>query len=150
MHKRNRITRIAASQRGMTLLEIMIVLAIIALVMGFLIGPRVLRGLSKSEKDVARAEVKQFAYQAYTEWHADTRKSCPDNLSDLLEYMDKKSTKDPWDHDYQMVCKDKGRGKMPADSKHPFGVYSYGPDGNEGGGDDIASWDEAAKSDKKD
>jgi|SRR5688572_9507160 prepilin-type N-terminal cleavage/methylation domain-containing protein len=124
-------------QRGMTLLEIMIVLAIIALIMVFLIGPRVLKSLSKSESRSGCIESKQLAYDAYTEWRADTRKSCPGGLAELLEYSNKKDIKDPWGNDYQMMCKD----KMPAGSKHPFGVYTYGPDGAEGGGDDIKSWE---------
>jgi len=135
--------RALAHQRGMTLLEIMIVLAIIALVMGFLIGPRVLRGLSKSETDVARAEAKQLAYQAYTEWKADTRKSCPSSLDELIEYTDKKKNEDPWGNPYQFLCKDKMQ-----NSKHPFGVYSFGPNetNDNGSGDDITSWaDDSAK-----
>jgi general secretion pathway protein G len=124
-------------QRGMTLLEIMIVLAIIALVMGFLIGPRVLRALSKSESRSGCIEAKQLAFDAYGEWHSETRKSCPGGLGELLEYSNKKDIKDPWGNDYQMVCKD----KMAQGMKDPFGVYSFGPDGAEGGGDDLKSWE---------
>ena len=131
----------ARVQRGMTLLEIMIVLAIIALVMGFLIGPRVLRSFSKSEEEVARAVAKQFAYQAYTEFKADMRKPCPGSLDELLEYMDKKDTNDPWGNPYEMYCGD----KMPKGTPHRFGVRSNGPDGQPNTSDDIKSWEKKPK-----
>ena len=46
--RRRRRNRGANAMRGMTLLEIMIVLAIIALVMGLLVGPKVLSSLSSA------------------------------------------------------------------------------------------------------
>jgi hypothetical protein len=121
----------------------MIVLAIIALVMGFLIGPRVLRGLSKSETDAAKAEAKQLAYQAYTEYKTNTKKGCP-KVDELIEYTDKSKNEDPWGNPYIGLCKDKMAGK----GKHDYGVYSWGPNETDdaGGGDDIVSWDDDKKS----
>jgi general secretion pathway protein G len=140
MWKRKLSVRVAANgQRGMTLLEIIIVLAIIALVMAVLVGPRVFKGSEKSEKSVAKMEAKQFAYEAYNEWHQDTRKSCPGALSELLEYMNKKDTKDPWGNEWEMLC---GADKMPGASKNErFGVHSNGPDGVANNEDDIKSWE---------
>ena len=40
------------AQRGMTLLEIMIVLAILALVMGLVVGPRVMKMFGESKVDI--------------------------------------------------------------------------------------------------
>jgi len=72
---------------AMTLLEIMIVLAILALVMGFLVGPRVFKALSSSKVETARNMVKKFAFEAYTDWSAKPgSKGCP-QLSDLTEFM---------------------------------------------------------------
>ena len=45
------------AQRGMTLLEIMIVLAILALVMGLVVGPRVMKMFGESKVDIARLTV---------------------------------------------------------------------------------------------
>jgi prepilin-type N-terminal cleavage/methylation domain-containing protein len=45
---RARLRAAVRLQRGMTLLEIMIVLAILALVMAFLVGPAVINAFSKS------------------------------------------------------------------------------------------------------
>ncbi len=130
--------RRTAREAGMTLLEIMIVLAIIALVMGFLIGPKVIKAFGKSETSIAHMEAKEFACDAYTRWHAEKKKACPQSLDELLEYMNKKNTKDPWDNDYQMLCGD----KKPKEAKMCIGVISNGPDGVPNTDDDIKSWDD--------
>jgi general secretion pathway protein G len=124
-------------QRGMTLLEIMIVLAIIALVMGFLVGPRVLAMFSDSKNEVARAVSKQFSDEAYPIWsakHSGTR--CPASLNELLEYTNKKDTRDPWGIDYRMMCGD----NAPAGARG-MAVQSAGEDGKFDTGDDLKSWE---------
>ena len=72
---RNRLTRcrqglLARGQRGMTLLEIMIVLAILAIVMGLLVGPRVLKMFSESKVDTTKIKLKKYAFEAYPSWSA--------------------------------------------------------------------------------
>jgi general secretion pathway protein G len=133
-----KLTRIAArSQRGMTLLEIMIVLAILALVMGLVVGPRVMRMFSKSKDDIAGLTVKKYAYEAFGEWsQAHPDKACPDKLEDLSQYMDSKDVKDPWGNPYKMFC---GQ-NLPAGAKGGLAVMSSGPDGKDGTEDDIKSW----------
>src|SRR6476619_6655818 len=131
-------TNIAArSQRGMTLLEIMIVLAILALVMGLVVGPRVMRMFSKSKEDIAALTVKKYAYEAFGEWsQAHPDKACPDKLEDLSQYMDSKDVKDPWGNPYKMFC---GQ-NLPAGAKGGLAVMSSGPDGKDGTEDDVKSW----------
>ena len=133
-----KLTRIAArSQRGMTLLEIMIVLAILALVMGLVVGPRVMRMFSKSKDDIAGLTVKKYAYEAFGEWsQAHPDKACPDKLEDLSQYMDSKDIKDPWGNPYKMFC---GQ-NLPAGAKGGLAVMSSGPDGKDGTEDDVKSW----------
>jgi general secretion pathway protein G len=133
-----KLTRIAArSQRGMTLLEIMIVLAILALVMGLVVGPRVMRMFSKSKDDIAGLTVKKYAYEAFGEWsQAHPDKACPDKLEDLSQYMDSKDVKDPWGNPYKMFC---GQ-NLPAGAKGGLAVMSSGPDGKDGTEDDVKSW----------
>lgn len=133
-------TRIARkarnAQRGMTLLEIMIVLAILALVMGLVVGPRVMKMFGESKGDVAAATVKKYAYEAYPSWSAaHPDKGCPDKLEDLNEYMNNKDIKDPWGGTYKMLC---GQ-NLPAGAKG-LAVSSPGEDGKEGTADDIKSW----------
>lgn len=75
-------------QRGLTLLEMMIVLAIIALVialvMGVLIGPKLIGLFHHSQRDIARMAVTKLADQDYPMWalqHPST--PCPTTLAEL-------------------------------------------------------------------
>ena len=124
-------------QRGMTLIEIMIVLAILALVMGLVVGPRVMKMFGESKGDIAAATVKKYAYEAFPSWSAaNPTKGCPDKLEDLNEYMNNKDTKDPWGGTYKMMC---GQ-NLPAGAKG-IAVMSPGEDGKEGTADDVKSWE---------
>ena len=128
---------LARAQRGMTLLEIMIVLAILALVMGLVVGPRVMRMFGKSKVDIAQLTVKKYAFEAFGEWsQAHPDKACPDKLEDLTQYMDSKDVKDPWGNPYKMFC---GQ-NLPAGAKGGLAVMSAGEDGKEGTEDDVKSW----------
>ena len=136
MKTRNRSRIARNAQKGMTLLEIMIVLAILALVMGLVVGPRVMKMFGESKGDVAAATVKKYAYEAYPSWSAaHPDKGCPDKLEDLNEYMNNKDIKDPWGSNYKMLC---GQ-NLPAGAKG-LAVMSNGEDGKEGTGDDVKSW----------
>jgi general secretion pathway protein G len=125
-------------QRGMTLLEIMIVLAILALVFALLIGPRVMRMFSESKVDIAKLTVRKFSDEAFPQWarsHPD--KGCPAKIEELSEYMDKKDTKDPWGNQYKLMCPP----NLPAGVRSGIAIMSPGEDGKEGTEDDIKSWD---------
>jgi prepilin-type N-terminal cleavage/methylation domain-containing protein len=129
----------AQGQRGMTLLEIMIVLAIIALVMGFLVGPKVLESFRESKVEVARSVIKQFAYEAFPRWSAaNPTSACPTQLDELTKWMNKQDIKDPWGADLQMLC---GENLPEPARKAGIGVVSNGPDGKPNTEDDIRSWD---------
>ncbi|MEZ4401699.1 MAG: type II secretion system protein GspG [Kofleriaceae bacterium] len=123
--------------RGMTLLEIMIVLAILALVMGFLVGPAVFKSFQSAKDDVARNIVRKLSNEAYPQWAMKSSNSgkCP-TLTDLSEYMNSKDTKDPWGNEYVIKC----GGDLPAGASG-IAIMSKGPDGKEGSGDDIKSWE---------
>lgn len=122
-------------QLGMTLLEIMIVLAILALVMGLLVGPQVMKMFDQGKEDIARSGVKKLAYESYPQWvsrPANTGK-CP-TIAQLAEYGG--SLKDPWGAEYVIKCQN-----LPAGAKG-IAVLSKGADGSEGTPDDLKSWDE--------
>ncbi len=122
----------------MTLLEIMIVLAIIALVMGFLVGPRVISSFREAKGDTAKMIMKQFAHEAYVRWDANNPgKGCPQSLTELLPYMNKQDTKDPWGSEYIMLCGE----SAPKAAKAGFGVVSKGADKKRGTDDDLKSWE---------
>ena len=128
---------VAGAARGMTLLEIMIVLAIIALVMGLVVGPRVMKAFSHSRVDIAKDTVRMYVFEAYPQWSAaNPSKQCPDDLSALNEYMNNKNTNDPWGNPYKMLC---GQ-NLPSGAKG-IAVMSAGEDGKEGTDDDIKSWE---------
>lgn len=122
-------------QLGMTLLEIMIVLAILALVMGLLVGPQVLKLFAEGKGDIARAGVRKLAFESYPQWAsrpANTGK-CP-TVQQLAEYGG--SQKDPFGEEYVIKCND-----LPAGAVG-IAVMSKGEDKREGTGDDIKSWDQ--------
>jgi len=127
------------AQAGMTMLEIMIVLAILALVMGLLVGPKVWNMFKSGKTDVARAQVKQMAFEAYQMWARDSPKDCPDKLEELLKFTNQKNIKDAWKQDLIMVCGDNRGHGMPEGTT--FGILSKGPDKKLGTKDDIKSWE---------
>ena len=137
-HLSRRLPRVLArGQRGMTLLEIMIVLAILALVMGLLVGPKVMKAFSSSKVDITKLKLKKYAYEAYPSWaaaHAD--KACPDTIADLNEYMNDKEANDAWGRPMKMMC-----GQTLPPGAKGLAVMSLGEDGKEGTEDDLKSWE---------
>jgi general secretion pathway protein G len=125
-------------QLGMTLIEIMIVLAIIALVMGLLVGPTIINKLQQAKVDVAKQTMTKIE-AAYTSWQTNNSgKDCPESVDELKADMGKRQTdqiKDPWGHDYVIKC-----GDQAPEECEGFCVISLGKDGKEGTGDDIKSW----------
>jgi general secretion pathway protein G len=140
---RNRLARsfarsVTRAHRGMTLLEIMIVLAIIALVMGLLVGPKFMKLFGEAKVDTTRIKLKKYAYEAYPSWSAShPDKACPEKLSDLNEYMNNEDSNDSWGKPIRMLC---GQ-NMPPGAKG-IALVSVGEDGKEGTPDDLKSWDQ--------
>jgi hypothetical protein len=121
----------------MTLLEIMIVLAILALVMGLLVGPRVMKLFGESKIDTTKLKLKKYAFEAYPSWSAaHPDKACPDKLADLNEYMNNDDANDSWGRPMKLLC---GQ-SLPAGARG-IGVTSAGEDGKEGSPDDLKSWE---------
>ena len=127
-------------QRGLTMLEIMIVIAILGLVMGLVIVPKVMGMFGKSQGDIAKLAVTKFASEAYPQWALkNTDKGCPESLLEVAQHIGKTEadTKDPWGTPYKMFC---GAGQLPAGVSDGIAVMSFGPDKAEGTADDIRSW----------
>jgi general secretion pathway protein G len=114
---------------GMTMLEIMIVLAIIGLVMS-VVGVGVFQSYKKAQKKVAQVAVNEIAAKS-VQFMTDNNNDCPKSIDDLVaqKYMPKKQ-KDPWNHDFILRCP----GTVNTDG---IDVISLGPDGQEGTADDI-------------
>jgi prepilin-type N-terminal cleavage/methylation domain-containing protein len=135
-----------ARQAGMTLLEILIVLAIIALVMGVLFGPKLMQMFGESKAKLAKIVVQEYANQAYARWSMNNPgKACPDDINELAKYTDQPEAKDPWDQKLILLCGD----SVPEGSSFRVGVLSIGEDGKQDTGDDVKSWESSQKSEKK-
>ncbi len=120
---------------GMTLLEIMIVLAILALVMGLLVGPQVLKLFAKGKDDIARAGAKKLAFESYPQWVmlSGNKGKCP-TAAQLSEVGG--AAKDPWDEEYVIKCTDLPAGAVGV------AVFSKGEDKKADSADDLKSWDQ--------
>lgn len=117
-----------AAQRGMTLIEIMIVVAIIAMVAG---GVAVVAMPKMKEAQIKSAETgARVIRNAVSQWQLAENEygTCP-TVSQLIE--DKQldagqNTVDPWGEDYTITCAD-----------DEVVVASMGPDKKKGSKDDI-------------
>ena len=120
---------------GFTLLELLVVMVIIGLLVGY-VGPKYFNQLGKSEVKAARAQINSFK-KALDVYRLDT-KHYPDQqagLSALIvapanegkwngPYLQKDIPNDPWDHPYIY--------RVPGE-KAELDVFSYGADGKPGG-----------------
>jgi general secretion pathway protein G len=114
---------------GMTLMEIMIVFALIALIMGA-VGVGAFNYFKKGQVKTARIQVNEIMQKAQ-QYMMDNNNECPKSMDDLVaqKYMPRRQ-KDPWNKDFIMRCP----GQINTDG---IDVISIGPDGTEGTADDI-------------
>ncbi|MFH1652663.1 MAG: type II secretion system major pseudopilin GspG [Pseudomonadota bacterium] len=124
--------------RGMTLIEIMVVLAIIGLI-GGMTTVYVAKQMAKSKINVAKTEMKNMesALELYRIENGNFP-STEEGLQKLVEggYL-KKVPKDPWKNPYVYYS--------PGLQGNEYEIYSYGSDRKEGGmkdNADISSFDE--------
>ena len=123
----------------MTLVEIMVVLTIIALTASF-IGVAVFEQLKKAEMKAAKTQISQIA-AALDLYKLEYRKypSAGEGLQALTTPSGKSAPVmdsmplDPWQKDYVYVY-------PGTHNPNGFDLFSYGPDGGSGGGDDIGNW----------
>jgi prepilin-type N-terminal cleavage/methylation domain-containing protein len=131
-----RVTRLSRAERGMTLLEMMIVLAIIALVMGLVVGPRVIDYFRRARIETTQMKLEMYANQAFTAWSmAHPQAMCPERLADLADYANGRDANDAWGNPIKMMC-----GASLPPGAHHIALVSTGPDGKEGTDDDLRSW----------
>ncbi len=121
----------AAAQRGMTLIEIMVVVLIMGLIMGT-VGYAVFRYLKRSEIKTTKMKVSRVL-DAVQEYMADPDSGhegdCPQDLEVLVpERVKSKMIKDAWGNDLKIQC-----------SGADICIWSNGPNKRDenGGGDDI-------------
>jgi general secretion pathway protein G len=124
-----RPARKRSGDAGMTLMEIMIVFALIALIMGA-VGVGAFNYFKKGQVKTARIQVNEIMQKAQ-QYMMDNNNECPKSMDDLVaqKYMPRRQ-KDPWNKDFIMRCP----GQINTDG---IDVISIGPDGTEGTADDI-------------
>ena len=136
----SRLTTHASSQRGFTLLELLVVVAIIGLLVGY-VAPRYFSQVGKSEVQVARAQLDALE-KALDQYRLDTRRypTAEQGLTALVArpanepnwsgpYLKRAVPNDPWGRPY--VYRTPGQ-------KGEFDLLSYGRDGKAGGSGEDA------------
>jgi general secretion pathway protein G len=109
--------------RGMTLIEIMVVLVILGLIAS-MIGYNVFQAQKDANVKAATLDLRALS-NSIDLYHVETG-TWPDSLQQLVPKFVKEIHKDPWGSEYSYVRAGDG-----------YDVYSYGPDKTQGGGDDI-------------
>ncbi|HET6148046.1 MAG TPA: type II secretion system protein GspG [Polyangia bacterium] len=123
------------SGAGFSLLEIMIVLALIGMI-GAGIAVVVNNSFQKAKVKIAKERIKEIS-QGVTTFMIDSNSSCPKSLDDLVaqKYVSRASAKDPWGKEFVMRCP----GQNDTDGAD---ITSSGPDKADGTADDIKSWEQ--------
>ncbi|HEX8706507.1 MAG TPA: type II secretion system protein GspG [Myxococcaceae bacterium] len=120
--------------RGMTLIEIMVVITILGLIAAA-VGVAVIPQLNQARVDRARLDIKNI--QNALKLYYTKKGSYPDTATGLRGLVEMQALesipRDPWNNEYSYLKE----GNTPV-------VISYGADGTSGGGDDISSKDPEA------
>lgn len=140
LQKSNFMRQPHARVHGFTLLELLVVVAIIGLLAAY-VGPRYFSQLGKSESTVAKAQIESFE-KALDQYRLDTGRypATEQGLAVLVvkpandkkwngPYLSKDVPSDPWGNPY--------RYRNPG-AKGEYEILSYGKDGLPGGADDAA------------
>jgi general secretion pathway protein G len=131
------------AERGMSLVEIMVVVVIMGLVAS-VVGVAVFNALGKAQVDAAKVQISGFG-DALDMYKLQYRKypSTAEGLQALTQSRDgsppvmEALPKDPWGNEYVYVY-------PGSRNTGGFDIISYGADGAQGGGDDVGNWEEAA------
>lgn len=135
-----------ARQSGFTLIEIMVVMVILGLLVA-VVAPNILGRGEEARIGVAKTQIRNIG-NALDMYKLDNF-SYPSTEQGLEALVNKPSGSpeaknwnkngylpnvpvDPWKNEYQYVS---------PGSQGPYDLYSYGPDGRDGGGDDITNHD---------
>ena len=137
-------------EKGFTLIELMVVIAILAL-LGGVVAPQVMNKLKDAKPQKVKIDIERIgmALDMYAVDNGDyptseqgldalvtKPTSQPEPLNWNRSYV-KGGTKfvDPWNNDYVYESPSTHEG-------YDYDLFSYGPDGQEGGEDDITNWSE--------
>lgn len=142
MMKQNRKQRKSA---GFSILELLLVLVILGILAG-IVGVRFAGQSGKAKVTAAKTQLENIK-TGLTRYNIDVTEfpTTQQGLKALSEqpsgvddadwdgpYMDEKIVNDPWGNPWQYT--------YPGTHNNDYDLYSYGPDGKQGGGDDIKNW----------
>jgi len=123
---------------GMTLMEIMIVVAIIAII-GAIVMPNIMDMPKKARVQAAQKSIGniKLALESYS-LNNGKYPTTDEGLDALVQegILKEKDLRDPWGNPYQYVS--------PGEHDVDYDIYSYGADGKDGGegfNADITSWE---------
>jgi general secretion pathway protein G len=127
-------------ERGMNLLEIMVVLVIISLVAGT-VGVAVMKQLDNAKRKQAGVQIHNLSealelYKLQFHNYPSTGEGLQalvapkGNAQPFIQHV----PQDPWGHDYVYIYPGAG-------NQGSFDLLSYGPDGVQGGSDDITNYE---------
>lgn len=136
---------ISRRQTGFTLLELLVVMVIIGLLVGY-VGPKYFSQIGKSEVKTARAQINALE-QALDQYRLDTGRY-PGTEEGLAALFTKPSSEARWDGPYLKKAVPSDPWGKPYQYKSPgehgeYDLFSLGKDGQPGGSDamaDITSW----------
>jgi general secretion pathway protein G len=121
-----------ARQSGMTLVEIMVVLAIFTMVMGA-VGVGAFRMWGKANCKKAWADAQEIA-QAVTVYETENNGDCPKSIDELVQSKFlTKAPIDPWGQPYMFKCP----GDKTSDGAD---IWSKGKNKADGDEDDVRGW----------
>jgi general secretion pathway protein G len=127
--ERARPSRRRRGDSGMTLVEIMIVVAIIGMIVGT-VSVYAFRQLGEGRKTTAKSQISQLN-QAVTLYRKQHNDDCPKTLDDLVsDRLLPKVPLDPWGQPFMFRCPREG-------DDEAWDIVSKGPDKKENTTDDI-------------
>jgi general secretion pathway protein G len=131
---RGKLARRRVRRRGMTLVEIMVVVAIIGMIMGA-VAVGAMSQLKKAKVKNTKMIIHNVQ-EALVHYATDNTDACPKSLGDLVaqKYLNK-DPKDDWGQPLMYVCPST-HGSDSAD------VWSKGEDKQDGTQDDLRSWEQ--------
>jgi general secretion pathway protein G len=144
--RRARPVRRCAARAGFTLIELLLVLVILSVLAAVVVPKFTKRSeqarITAARTDIANLEVALDAFEIDTGRFPGTRQGLgalveePAGVEDWRgPYIKRGVPSDPWGNPYVY--------KYPGDhNEEGYDLYSFGPDGQSGGGDDIVNWAE--------
>ncbi len=141
------------NQPGFTLIELMLVVIILGILVAAVV-PRLVGRSEQARRETAKSDIRGSLALSLDLYELDNGvyPNTAQGLDALVHnpstppaatnwngpYLKKKMPVDPWGHPFVYTS--------PGTHNNDYDLYSYGPDGVEGGGDDIVNWEKESGS----